>query len=134
LARDGYWKEADAACRRALRLHPDDPYPPSWLANALHQHGRDEDAVVMYHKAIESDRDFVSAHYNLGVLYARAGRHEEAARAFRAAKRLSPGSFALPFDLARELSAAGRPTEAIAELQALRAAGAPNVSVSLNLA
>src|SRR5262249_3396329 len=88
----------------------------------------------MYHKAIESDRDFVSAHYNLGVLYARAGRHEEAARAFRAAKRLSPGSFALPFDLARELSAAGRPTEAIAELQALRAAGAPNVSVSLNLA
>src|SRR5262249_61102925 len=60
LARDGYWKEADAACRRALRLHPDDPYPPSWLANPLHQHGRDEDAVAMHHNAIGSARDCVS--------------------------------------------------------------------------
>src|SRR5262249_36639333 len=73
-------------------------------------------------------------HYDLGVLYARAGRHEEAARAFRAATQLSPGNVALRHDLARELAAAGHPAEAIAELQALRAAGAPHVAVSLNLA
>jgi tetratricopeptide (TPR) repeat protein len=133
LANVGYWKEADTDCRHALESHPDNCAAPLDLAASLWQHGREEEAVVMYHKAIESDRRIAFAHHSLGVLCWRMCRHEEAVTAFRAVKQLTPGNAAARQALGHELAAAGHPAEAITEFQAALALKPTPVSVYLEL-
>jgi len=60
-------------------------------------------------------RDFRTAHYNLGLYYARSERPAEAAREFEAAARLNPNYLRIPafsWTLGDALEKAGRPDEA----------------------
>ena len=80
LARDDF--------REALAAH--DGYAPALtnLGNLALESGDFEAAIAQYERAIANDAEYAIAVLNLGVAYKRAGRIDEAVRAFRRAQRL----------------------------------------------
>jgi serine/threonine-protein kinase len=120
LAQVGYWKEADAECRRALEIAPGDHFPPQSLAAALMLHGRREDAIVVLQKAIESDPGAGSGavRLSLGLVYWRLNRHEDALRTFRALTQVTPADPGAHEQLGDHLAAAGHSAEALTAFRA----------------
>ena len=58
------------------------------LGSLSFEDGALEEAIARYEAAIAADPDYPMAHANLSAAYKRAGRYEEAVRAFRHAQRL----------------------------------------------
>ncbi len=57
----------------------------------LEDTARGDEAVRCYEEAVRQDPELADAHYNLGLLYERSGRHQEALRHFTLFRQLSPG-------------------------------------------
>lgn len=89
LADAGDYLAAEAACRAALALAPEDP--------ALHLHdglvlralGRPAPAEAAFKRALYLDRGFVLAHYHLGLLLLDLGRSKAAARSLKTAAQIA---------------------------------------------
>lgn len=89
LADAGDYAAAEAACRAALAVRPEDP--------ALHLHdgliqeamSRPERAESAFKKALYLDRGFVLAHYHLGLLHMARGRSQAAARSLKTAAQIA---------------------------------------------
>lgn len=79
----GFW--SDIVAKR-----PDNPRARAWLGNALHDLGRDREALEQLTAAIRLDPRDATAHYNLGVVLASQGRTDEAIERNREAIRLKP--------------------------------------------
>jgi predicted Zn-dependent protease len=76
------------------------------------------DSVEVWGRGSLYGRDRKTHHYLRGMLHQAAGRHEDAAREFRAAIHSPTMGFTrVNYELARCLIRLGRPTEAIAALQ-----------------
>ncbi|AYV46993.1 protein-glutamate methyltransferase [Caulobacter flavus] len=89
LADAGDYAAAEAACRAALAVAPEDP--------ALHLHdglvlralGRPGPAEAAFKRALYLDRGFVMAHYHLGLLLLDQGRVRAAARSLKTAAQIA---------------------------------------------
>ncbi|PLR25620.1 protein-glutamate methyltransferase [Caulobacter zeae] len=89
LADAGDYLAAEAACRQALALAPEDP--------ALHLHdglvlqalGRSAPAEAAFKRALYLDRSFALAHYHLGLLLLERGRSKAAARSLKTAAQIA---------------------------------------------
>src|SRR5262249_11372698 len=126
LALAGYWKDAEAECRRALETDPTNHLPLLTLVTALVRHDRAEDAVILSRKASEIAPNAPEAHAVLGAVSAKMGRHEDAISAYRRSARLrSTYHFAEKW-LAGELAATGRWEEAIRVLETAAASEPKN--------
>lgn len=79
----GFW--SDIVAKR-----PDNPRARSWLGSALHDLGRDREALEQLTASIRLDPRDATARYNLGVVLASQGRTDEAIASNREAIRLNP--------------------------------------------
>jgi tetratricopeptide repeat protein len=79
-----------------LRDDPENPALLNELGNILVQHGRVQQAIVQYEKAVKIQPDLSIAWNNLGVASTAAGKFAEGERAYRKAIKLSP-AYALAY-------------------------------------
>jgi tetratricopeptide (TPR) repeat protein len=60
----------------------------------LHAAGRTDEAIGHFRRALELKRDFVGAHFNLGIALEWQSKRDEAILEYRAVLRLQPDSTA----------------------------------------
>ena len=75
-----------------------------------------EAAVPLFEKAIRIDPQFEMAYLDLGILYADAGRNDDALRELKAAERLMPDDVDVHWRLGRLYRVMGNKEDAKAEL------------------
>ena len=75
-----------------LQINEKDRTAQDWLllGNVMADSMRMEDAVYMYKKAIEKDKKYYKAYYNLGNYYFEHGKYEEAMENYTKAYKLKP--------------------------------------------
>jgi Flp pilus assembly protein TadD len=83
------------------------------LGNAMRDHGRLEEAIINYTKALGIKPDFIKAHDNLGVALTESGRLDEAIRNFSEALRIRPRDPMIHSNLGLALMRQGNFQEAI---------------------
>jgi Tfp pilus assembly protein PilF len=76
------------------------------------EHGRPDDAIQQYQRAIAIDPRYAKAHNNLGVALLRGGNLTQAAAEFRIALAQDPRDVEPLVNLALVQKASGRPVEA----------------------
>ena len=107
--------------RRALRLDPLVPAMSEALAFTLIDAGRTGEALEHIRNAIELDSTFWRGYSTLGLYHETTGRFDRAIREYERAIRLGGASATADAGRARNLALAGRPNEARAALDRLRA-------------
>jgi len=89
----GHAEETEAHILEALRLSPRDTTAFSWMSNAglakLHL-GSYEQAVAWCRRAIEANRNYPPAYFNLAAALAQLGRLDEARSAVKGGLALNP--------------------------------------------
>jgi tetratricopeptide (TPR) repeat protein len=89
----GRAEETEAHVREALRLSPRDTMAYIWMYFAglakLHL-GKYEQAIAWFRRAIEANRNYPAANFNLAAAFAQLGRLDEARSAVRAGLALNP--------------------------------------------
>jgi tetratricopeptide (TPR) repeat protein len=80
--------------QKALAMDPEDAQANNGMGIAVGLSGRPEAAIPYFQKAIQINRDFFEAYFNLGSLQERAKRIDEAADAWQNTVRIRP-KFAL---------------------------------------
>jgi cytochrome c-type biogenesis protein CcmH/NrfG len=84
----------DGAMIQALKdqanSNPRDPAPPLKLADYLYDHGKYEQAIVWYQKAVQLDPTNVNASTDLGTCYFNVGRTDDALRQFHQSLAIEP--------------------------------------------
>ncbi len=112
----GRYAEAQKAFEQATKLWPESALYWNNLAGALREQGRLEEAErIMQEQALVRDPTLPVGHLNLGLIYLRMGRFEEAAGELRQALTLLPpgeDTADIWSNLGQALFAAGRYTEA----------------------
>jgi tetratricopeptide (TPR) repeat protein len=123
----GQYKEAEAAFRTLVDAG--DPLPTSYigLAQVLLREGRAEEAVSGLGAAERRVGKSFLLSYFLGLSLDRAGKREDAAKAFREAIEQNPESSEAHLGLGKVELASGQVNEAIAELQEALRLGPGNV-------
>jgi tetratricopeptide (TPR) repeat protein len=112
LGRQGRAKEAEEACREAIRLKPDYPLAHNHLGAALYDQGKHKEAEEAFREAIRLKHDDPFAHCNLGIALNAQGRHKEAEKSCRIAIGLKHDLYQAHRDLGIALSKQGRHKEA----------------------
>jgi hypothetical protein len=115
LAAERRFAEAEACFRRALAAAPRDPEAVQNLAAVLHRGERHAEALALADEVLATEPGHVAASLARGNALSALGRYEEAAEAYRAARRLPPEGLA---GLASALAALGRDEEARQALDA----------------
>lgn len=88
----GRLSAAEGLCRRILEVAPTDPGALHSLAIVLHDKGDPSGAITALERAIASKGDVPLYHTNLGEMYRRVGRYDEAVLAGERALALDPDS------------------------------------------
>jgi tetratricopeptide (TPR) repeat protein len=89
----GRGEEAEVHINEAFRLSPRDTNGYLWMAHAGYAKlliGKDDDAVGLLRRAIESNRNFPPAHFYLGAALAHLGQNEDARAAIQEGRALNP--------------------------------------------
>ena len=89
----GRAEETEAHIAEALRLSPRDTMAYVWITNgalAKNHLGNWEQAVAWCRRAIEANRNYPDAYFQLAVALAQLGRLDEARSAARPASRFNP--------------------------------------------
>jgi len=119
-------EETEAHINEALRLSPRDTNAYVWLAIAGAAKlwtGKDEEAITLLRRAIETNRNYPFAHFWLGATLANVGRTEEARAAIQAGLALDPS-----FTAARHVAQSDNPiflAQRARVLDGMRRAGVP---------
>jgi tetratricopeptide (TPR) repeat protein len=111
------FEEAAKEFQAELDNVPDHAEALAFLADSYMQLNRSADAMPLLLKAIKIDPHVPRAHLDLGILYADAGRREEALREFNTAVQLNPGDPNPHWRLARLYQAMGDKAQAQAEFE-----------------
>jgi tetratricopeptide (TPR) repeat protein len=90
--RNALWSSPVAVWLEAAYRAPDHWLPHLLLAEALHEAGRTEEAVVAYRNGLRLRPQEELAYRKLGVCLTELGRLEEAAATFEALQQLNPNS------------------------------------------
>jgi tetratricopeptide (TPR) repeat protein len=92
---DKKYKEAASEFQRAVGLSPQGQYASdasNYLANAYLKLGKTEKAIDTYQQSMTIDPFYDETHVTLGNLYYSLGRHEEAAKEYKAAVKIYPSA------------------------------------------
>jgi tetratricopeptide (TPR) repeat protein len=87
----GRIEEAQAVYSRGEEACPNDPILLFNFALLKEDQEQWEDAIDLYHRALDADPAMGDAHYNLGILYHSLKRQRDAVRHFSAYRKLSAG-------------------------------------------
>ncbi|HKO55532.1 MAG TPA: tetratricopeptide repeat protein, partial [Thermoanaerobaculia bacterium] len=98
----------------ALRANPDSPNLHNDLGQVLLQRGFAKDAEREFERAVDADKHYYPAWYNLGLVRAAAEDYSGAFRAFRATTHYKPGHAPALFQLGLMEEKRGNSDEAIA--------------------
>jgi Flp pilus assembly protein TadD len=86
----GRSKDEEAYSRKAVTEHPDDLTARLYLANALTEQNKLDEAAKEWHEALIIDPNNYIAHYNLGVILERQNLSEQAIKEFRLSLAIQP--------------------------------------------
>ncbi len=112
------FKQAEAICRKALDLQPNDPGALRLFGDILQRTGRAKEAVAPFQRALAVSPGYADAHFGLGVAWYRLGDNAAATRCFQRALELKPDFFEATHNLATILQAQGRLEEAVVAYEA----------------
>jgi len=113
LVRKGRANEAEALCRRALALEPNQPKTRATLGIALDSEGRPGEAMAEYRAAIAMQPDVPETYDNLGQVLMEIGSLDEAVANFETALRLNPSGFKTLNNLGAAFAREGRLADAV---------------------
>lgn len=108
-------EEAASEFQAELANNPDHAHAMAYLADIELQSQHAEAALPLLEKAIRIDPSIEQAHLDLGVLYADAGRQEDARRELVQAEKLDPDDIDVHWRLGRLYRTMGKAEEAKAE-------------------
>lgn len=111
----GQYEEAAQEFQAELANVPNHVQGLAYLADANIKMNRPEVALPLIKKAIQLNPAMELPHLDLGILYAHAGRQDDALRELKVAAQLSPSDVNVHWRLARLYQAMGRKDEANAE-------------------
>jgi predicted TPR repeat methyltransferase len=117
LMQAGRFADAAAQCQAFLRQHPQHPGALCMAGICLAELGQPDKAIMALELATMLAPDFADAHKNLGLLYMKAGRLEEAEQRFRQVIASTPPAAGSYAQLGMVLAQAGRNDEAIEAFQ-----------------
>jgi len=100
-----------------LSSAPDNPALLNELGNILVQHGRLEQAIVQYEKALKLQPDLAVTWNNMGVAQTAHGRMAEGERAYRKAIRLNPAYALAYYNLGANFDQRGKYDQALVYYQ-----------------
>jgi tetratricopeptide (TPR) repeat protein len=86
----GYWKDGVTLYGRAFELCPSNYIACDYLGNALHNAGRDADALALLRESLRLQPHYPEGQYNLGTLLLEKGEVEGAIKHLEMAVQLSP--------------------------------------------
>jgi tetratricopeptide (TPR) repeat protein/serine/threonine protein kinase len=110
--KQGNYKEAIAAYRKAIELNPMDASAYYNLGSVFLIEGKNEEEVaVLCRKVIELDPSHVGAHVNLGIVLGYLGKLEEAIVYYRKALKLDPDNKTAKLNLELALEKHGKVIE-----------------------
>lgn len=109
------FEEAAREFQAELANVPDHAEALAFLADSNMQMNHPEGALPLLEKAVSIDPNVERAHLDLGILYADAGRRDEALRELKLAARLVPNDVNVHWRLARLYQAIGQKNEAKVE-------------------
>ncbi|MGE5177941.1 MAG: protein kinase domain-containing protein [Bacteroidota bacterium] len=112
---DWDWARADTSYARALELAPRSDFVLAGAAGLAMDRGRFDEAVTLFHRALEQDPLRASAYHSLGLALQGAGRWSEAEAAFRKALELAPQRAVTRACGSLAILAQGRSDEALSE-------------------
>jgi len=101
---------------RAIKLSLCEGEPAMMKGVFLMEHGRWEEAEGVLEDSLRTWQH-PETYERLGNLYGRAGRHEQAAECYRTARGAGVNYIRATSDMARQMALAGRPEEAMAEVE-----------------
>ncbi len=110
------YPEAVSEFQAELANNPDHVQAMIYMADAQMQMSHPEVAQPLLENAVRLDAGRELAHLDLGILYAEAGRKDDALREMKAAARLAPEEVNVHWRLGRLYLSMGRKDEAKAEL------------------
>jgi tetratricopeptide (TPR) repeat protein len=108
-----FWRDSETLCRRAIAVTQNNDVALVNLGVALADHGRFEEALLVYHQAEKIAPDRYQLHNNLGQTLAFLGRHDESLVEYRKALRLRPDIAFLHNATGGQLAALGQFEEAL---------------------
>ncbi|HTX39116.1 MAG TPA: winged helix-turn-helix domain-containing protein [Bryobacteraceae bacterium] len=129
----GRHAQAIAESQRARELDPLSSIIDAWVSSRYYFARHYEDAIKEGRNAVDLGPDFAPAHLVLGYAYEQKGMLREAITEFETASRLAAGSM-YSASLAHALAGAGRRSEALNLLDALRATARRRFVSSYDLA
>ena len=118
------WADAAVHFRAAADMLPRSDWPLAGLASALEKQGKTKEAITAYLKASRLTRSTARKKRYLGALVqlcSTAGDHKAVAEHLRSLILLAPRDRRHQLELSRTLARAGKPKEALAQLEKLLA-------------
>ena len=115
------FEQAAPEFQAELQNIPDHPQALTYLGDVDIKLGDEASARPLLEKAIAIDPHIALAHLDLGIVYADAGRTDDALQQMKVAERLDPGDQNIHWRLARFLKSIGRIQEAKIEFERVQA-------------
>jgi len=112
--------EAAKELEAELSNNPDHAQALTYLADCHIQLNNPEPAITLLKKAVKLDPKIELAHVDLGVLYANAGKNDDALLELKTAEKLDPDDQNVHWRLGRFYKSVGKKSEAEAEFQKTR--------------
>src|SRR6185503_5761245 len=112
--------EAAKELEAELENNPHHAQALTYLADCHIQLNHPEPALPLLEKAVSIDPKIELAHVDLGVLYANAGKNDEALRELKTAEKLDPSDQNVHWRLGRFYKSIGKKAEAEVEFQKTR--------------
>jgi tetratricopeptide (TPR) repeat protein len=128
-----HWRDSMSLFRHALEVVPRNPTIRYYVAEALREEGRVDEAIAHYRRALAVTPTSVQLHLGLGHALRDRGELAEAIRQYRLALDTRPDSWLAHHNLAAVYRMQGNLAEAIAHYR-LSLRTRPNATVSYNLA
>ena len=114
LLRTGRAEEAEALCRTALKLQPNQPRTRATLGIALDYEGHPEEAIAEFRTAVALQPGIPETYDNLGKALMETGRVAEAMTSYATALRINPAGYKILNNLGAAYAREGQLDNAVA--------------------
>ena len=111
------WRDKVTLWTHAATMSPGKARPHSNLGNALREHGKTNEALASYQKALAIKPDYADAHNNAGLTFAELGKKQKAIEHYQKALAIEPNSHDVNYNLGIALADLGKKQEAVEHYQ-----------------
>jgi tetratricopeptide (TPR) repeat protein len=118
--KQGRWSDAAQEFQLELDNNPEHKISRIYLADAWVQQGEFARAQPALEELVNADQSEPFVHRDLGIIYANAGRNDDAIRELRLAMKLDPDDPETHSEIAKVLRAAGKKNEESAESASIK--------------